>query len=61
MPFTGEESEINVTLTHGNAVPEFAEWRWQALAEAPALVVPFKREIYEHVAKAFASFAMSQD
>lgn len=57
MRFTGDEGEIDVTLTHGSAVPEFAEWRWQELADLPALVVPFKRAVYEHVAEAFASFA----
>jgi len=57
MRFTGHESEIDVTLTHGSAVPEFAEWRWQALADVPALVVPFKRAVYERVAEAFAPFA----
>ncbi|WP_414471422.1 RNA pyrophosphohydrolase [Microvirga sp. M2] len=57
--FTGDESEIDVTLTHGNAVPEFAEWRWQELAAAPGLVVPFKRAVYEHVAGAFAGFALA--
>jgi putative (di)nucleoside polyphosphate hydrolase len=61
MRFTGEESEIDVTLTHGDAVPEFAEWRWQELARVPALVVPFKQAVYERVAEAFSSFATSQN
>ncbi|WP_134495597.1 RNA pyrophosphohydrolase [Microvirga pakistanensis] len=56
--FTGEEREIDVTLTHGGAVPEFSEWRWQALADVPALVVPFKRAVYERVAEVFAPFAV---
>jgi putative (di)nucleoside polyphosphate hydrolase len=60
MRFTGHESEVDVTLAHGSAVPEFSEWRWQDLAEVPALVVPFKRAVYEHVAEAFRSFAGSQ-
>ncbi|PVE25298.1 RNA pyrophosphohydrolase [Microvirga sp. KLBC 81] len=60
MRFTGDESEIDVTLTHGSAVPEFSEWRWQELPEVPALVVPFKRAVYEHVAEAFKPFAISQ-
>jgi putative (di)nucleoside polyphosphate hydrolase len=61
MRFTGDEREIDVTLTHGGAVPEFSEWRWQELADVPALVVPFKRAVYEHVAQAFASFAVLSD
>jgi putative (di)nucleoside polyphosphate hydrolase len=60
MRFMGEESEINVTLTHGNAVPEFSEWRWQELSDVPSLVVPFKRAVYEHVAEAFKFFAERQ-
>ncbi|HEU6441732.1 MAG TPA: RNA pyrophosphohydrolase [Microvirga sp.] len=59
--FTGDESEIDVTLTHGNAVPEFAEWRWQELADVPDLVVPFKRAVYERVAEIFAPFALSPE
>jgi putative (di)nucleoside polyphosphate hydrolase len=58
--FTGEEREIDVTLTHGDAVPEFSEWQWRELAAVPALVVPFKRAVYEHVAKAFKVFAGPQ-
>ncbi|KLK89767.1 RNA pyrophosphohydrolase [Microvirga vignae] len=60
MRFMGEESEVDVTLTHGSAVPEFSEWRWQELSDAPSLVVPFKRAVYEHVAEAFKSFAEPQ-
>ncbi|SCX83484.1 RNA pyrophosphohydrolase [Microvirga guangxiensis] len=55
--FTGEEREIDVTLAHEGAPQEFSEWRWAELAETPALVAPFKRKIYEHVAQAFRPFA----
>jgi putative (di)nucleoside polyphosphate hydrolase len=33
---------------------EFSRWRWVPLAEAVALVVPFKRPVYQAVAEAFA-------
>jgi putative (di)nucleoside polyphosphate hydrolase len=36
---------------------EFDAWRWGDLAEAPALVVAFKRDVYVRVAAAFAGFA----
>ena len=36
---------------------EFDAWRWGHLAEAPDLIVPFKRAAYEAVVKAFASLA----
>jgi putative (di)nucleoside polyphosphate hydrolase len=56
--FTGHEDEIDVTRVHANdAVPEFGEWRWEALARVPALVVPFRRRIYEQVAAEFARFS----
>ena len=37
--------------------PEFSEWRWEALDRIPELVVPFKRAIYEQVAREFRPFA----
>lgn len=52
--FDGEESEFDLSAHHE---PEFAEWRWGYLAEAPGLIVPFKRQAYETVARAFAVFA----
>lgn len=55
--FLGEESEIEVAGIRGGAVPEFSEWRWERLERLPALVVPFKRTVYEHVARAFLPFA----
>lgn len=51
--FTGDEGEINVTCPGGHA-PEFIEWRWEPMANVPALVVPFKRPVYERVVKEFA-------
>jgi putative (di)nucleoside polyphosphate hydrolase len=55
--FVGPESEINVTHPpHGHPV-EFSRWKWEDLARTPEVVVPFKREVYEYVAQAFARFA----
>ena len=39
------------------ADPEFDAWRWAPLSELPALAVPFKRPIYEILARSFAPFA----
>ena len=33
--------------------PEFDAWRWALLEEAPSLIVPFKRPVYEEVAARF--------
>jgi putative (di)nucleoside polyphosphate hydrolase len=50
----GEESEIDLD---SDIHAEFDAWRWGDLAEAPELVVPFKRNAYEHVVRAFSKFS----
>jgi putative (di)nucleoside polyphosphate hydrolase len=52
--FDGEEAEFDLSA---HPRPEFEAWRWGYLAEAPELIVPFKRAAYEAVATAFAPFA----
>lgn len=55
--FEGDDSEINVVSPGGGDHPaEFSEWRWGRLEEAPDLVVPFKREVYEAVVASFQQF-----
>ena len=44
--FEGHESEIDLGPREGHK-QEFDAWRWAPLAELPALVVPFKRDVYE--------------
>ena len=56
--FEGEETEFDLAAHHE---PEFDLWRWVALAETPGLIVPFKRQVYEQVARAFAGFATPND
>lgn len=51
--FTGDDRDINIKTAH----PEFEDWRWMTLDALPALIVPFKRAIYEKVALRFARFA----
>jgi putative (di)nucleoside polyphosphate hydrolase len=53
--FLGAETEID--LSPPGQKPEFDAWRWATLAETPTLIVPFKRDVYVRVAKAFAKFA----
>jgi putative (di)nucleoside polyphosphate hydrolase len=55
--FAGADDEINVTISHDNEPPEFDAWRWERLEQLPDLVVPFKREVYRHVARTFSGFA----
>ena len=55
--FSGHDREIDVTLPRGDVPPEFDAWRWEQLDRAPQLVVPFRRAVYEQVAREFARFA----
>ena len=36
---------------------EFSKWRWADLEEAPLLIVPFKRDVYERVVFEFGDYA----
>jgi putative (di)nucleoside polyphosphate hydrolase len=55
--FTGDEREITVADRRNDQEPEFDRWRWERLANVAALVVPFRREVYEKVASEFARFS----
>lgn len=52
--FLGRDDDIRLDA---DPHPEFDAWRWVALAELPALAVPFKHAIYVELARAFAPFA----
>ena len=54
MRFIGQDCDIRLNLNHN---PEFDAWRWVALTEVPSMAVPFKRTIYDVLAKSFARFA----
>jgi putative (di)nucleoside polyphosphate hydrolase len=49
MRFTGEDRDIDLMTHH----PEFDAWRWVAPAELPALIVPFKRQLYREILDEF--------
>jgi putative (di)nucleoside polyphosphate hydrolase len=55
--FAGDDGEIDVGRGEGGADPEFSHWRWERLDKVAALVVPFKRAIYERVTHEFRAFA----
>jgi putative (di)nucleoside polyphosphate hydrolase len=57
--FVGNESEIDVAHPAGGHEPEFTEWRWERIENLPALVIPFKRKVYEQVVAEFRRFAQS--
>ena len=54
--FTGEDTEFDLEA-HGE--PEFDAWRWGELSEAPDLIVPFKRAVYQQVVAAFEDLPRS--
>lgn len=49
--FLGEDRDIDIATAH----PEFRAWRWAAPEELPAIIVPFKRPLYEQVLAAFSA------
>ena len=57
--FTGKDSEIDIAHPPGGHKPEFVDWRWEAMDKLPALIIPFKRPVYDRVVKEFAKFAES--
>jgi putative (di)nucleoside polyphosphate hydrolase len=55
--FTGDEREIDIAHPGGHK-PEFSAWRWESMQNLPALIIPFKRPVYERVVQEFAGFAV---
>lgn len=47
--FLGEDSDVNLETEE----PEFRAWKWAEPEELPAMIVPFKKELYERVLAAF--------
>jgi putative (di)nucleoside polyphosphate hydrolase len=47
--FLGEDSDVNLDT----AEPEFRAWRWAEPEELPAMIVPFKKQLYERVLAEF--------
>lgn len=52
--FTGRDEDFRLDAHHP---PEFDAWRWVPIEELPHLAVPFKREVYEVIARDFAPIA----
>jgi putative (di)nucleoside polyphosphate hydrolase len=58
--FTGGQREIDIAHPGGGGhKPEFSDWRWEPIENLPALIVPFKRNVYERVVKEFTKFAQA--
>jgi len=56
--FVGDEREIIINEPLGGQKPEFDEWSWVDLIQLPALVVPFKREVYERLVEQFSPLCL---
>ena len=54
--FEGEESEIAINPPPGGHSAEFDAWDWKPMDEVLALVVPFKRGVYDQVVAEFRLF-----
>lgn len=54
--FLGRDSDVRLD-TH---TPEFADWRWARLGEAPGLVIPFKRRVYDEIARRFSRHTVAE-
>jgi putative (di)nucleoside polyphosphate hydrolase len=52
--FTGEESEIRINPPPGDEKAEFDQWDWVDMPVLPDLIVPFKRELYLEIVRAFS-------
>ncbi len=49
--FTGTDEDITLDA---HTMPEFRAWQWVDLSRIEALIVPFKRDIYAQVVRAFS-------
>jgi putative (di)nucleoside polyphosphate hydrolase len=48
--FLGRDEDVDLETQH----PEFRAWKWARPADLPALIVPFKQELYRQVLDVFA-------
>jgi len=55
--FKGSDSDVRLDKHK----PEFDAWRWARLDEIPAMIVPFKRPVYEAVMQRFARWGEPTD
>ena len=61
--FTGKDGQIAIDPPPPNAdgtpnKAEFDAWEWTTLADMPARVVPFKRDLYREIARRFEHLAV---
>lgn len=47
--FLGRDADVNIATPE----PEFRAWKWAEPEDLPAMIVPFKKKLYEQVLEAF--------
>jgi putative (di)nucleoside polyphosphate hydrolase len=52
MRFLGQDEDVNIETPE----PEFRAWKWAEPTELPAMIVPFKEQLYRDVLEAFAEW-----
>ena len=52
MRFLGEDEDVDLETPD----PEFRAWKWADPAELPAMIVPFKKELYEQLLEMFGDW-----
>lgn len=50
--FTGTDRDVNIETPE----PEFRAWKWTDPQELPAMIVPFKKKLYEDLLEAFRAW-----
>ena len=51
--FEGNDRDIDIATER----PEFTSWQWAPMQDLPALIVPFKRQLYRDILAEFAYLA----
>ena len=52
MRFMGEDGDVDIETDE----PEFRAWKWAEPAELPAMIVPFKQQLYQDLLRIFADW-----
>ncbi len=54
MRHLGPDSAIDIAQEHA----EFSEWKWVPVQQLPAVIVPFKRDLYQQLVTEFSKYCV---
>lgn len=54
MRHLGDDAMIDIAQEH----PEFSEWKWIPVQQLPAVIVPFKRALYQNLVDEFSGYCL---